>query len=401
MATSRYSKKEDDVFKKFYEVEGAEGLFKRMPYRSIDAIRKHAQSLHLTYKGMSNINVPKEFDVSFLLKENDKLRKSLDIESHRSGLLLKKIKEVFSKPEKKHLQSPQSRKSEGIQEVHIQRSDGHTGLEVSPSNTQLLGSYNVEIYIKRLQELQNKLYNFWNEDKNAQGLRKVVVSYLGDMVEGDGNIYPGQSYHCQMSVMEQVKQTAEAESQWIEFLASYMDEVEIFCVDGNHGKVGGKYSKSNPNDNWDSLFYYLLKMRIQHLKNVKIFISGSPSMLVQHGDFKFLYIHGDIIRGGSGIPFCGAERLAGKVSDLYNMVIDYVFSAHHHTPAQFGKVYMNGSMVGGSDLSINKMSVSGRPSQNMMYFHPKHGINRYSEIFLEERQRLEADGNGIFTGWNS
>ena len=81
-----------------------------------------------------------------------------------------------------------------------------------------------------------------------------------------------------------------------------------------------------------------------------------------------------------------------------NMLIDYELCAHHHQPANLAdKILMNGTVVGGSDLSINKMGVTNLASQKIFYFHPRYGINRESNINLSDEVVLRPDDNGIFT----
>jgi hypothetical protein len=74
---------------------------------------------------------------------------------------------------------------------------------------------------------------------------------------------------------------------------------------------------------------------------------------------------------------------------------------HFHQPASIGdsKVLLNGSLVGGSELSINRMGLTNLPSQKLFYFDKKHGINRETNLHLADPVQLEADENGIFTAW--
>ena len=63
------------------------------------------------------------------------------------------------------------------------------------------------------------------------------------------------------------------------------------------------------------------------------------------------------------------------------------------------EIILNGTLVGGSDLSINAMNVSSRPSQKIFYLDPDHGIHRMSDIYLSKKPTLSADKNGIYTAY--
>jgi hypothetical protein len=136
-------------------------------------------------------------------------------------------------------------------------------------------------------------------------------------------------------------------------------------------------------------------------KNISVYISDSPSMVIQEGNFISLLNHGDMAKSWNGIPYYGLDRQFRKLHELYNMVINYEFVGHHHTASNLAdRIIMNGCLPGGSELSINKMGVSSPPSQKIFYFHPEHGINRESNLYLADPVKLEPDKNNIFTKYS-
>ena len=124
-------------------------------------------------------------------------------------------------------------------------------------------------------------------------------------------------------------------------------------------------------------------------------------MVIDRGRFKCLLNHGDNVMAWNGIPYYGLDRKFRKGHELYNMVIDYEFVGHFHTASNLAdKVFINGCLPGGSELSINKMSLNSRPSQKIFYFHPEHGINRESNLYLADIPKLNPDQNGIYTAYS-
>ncbi len=169
------------------------------------------------------------------------------------------------------------------------------------------------------------------------------------------------------------------------------------CAIGNHGRPGAK-GENHYLTNFDYLLYRMLQMSLRSQENVKVFVSESPEMLVRNGDFNFHLSHGEKVMSYSGTPYYGLDRKYRKLANLYNMIVNYQLIGHFHSPAQLSEhILINGSLVGGDDLSINRMSQSTVPSQKIFYMHPKHGINRVSDLYLDTMPILTPDLDGIYT----
>lgn len=281
-------------------------------------------------------------------------------------------------------------------EFHALRSDAHVGELVDEKMVQGISTYSTNTYIERLDKWKEKVIDFRYQDKRSLGLNKLVLHYLGDQVTGE-QIFKGQPFYIDLSLTDQLFTALERETNVILALAKIFPEVEIFCVVGNHGRPGNK-GQHHQRTNFDYIFYRSLKAALKHQKNVKVYVSESPSMIVTHGEKIFLLNHGDTAKGWMGIPWYGLERQFRRLPGLYNMIIDYEFVAHHHQAANIAdKMIMNGSMIGGSDLSINKMGLTDIASQKIFYFHGKHGINRESNLRLSEKVKLIPDERGIYT----
>jgi len=181
-------------------------------------------------------------------------------------------------------------------------------------------------------------------------------------------------------------------------LAAEFNKVEIFAVQGNHGRPSEKGS-NHYLTNFDYILYRIMQLMLRPQTNVKMYVSESPEMVVRNGDFNFHLSHGEHVRSYSGTPYYGMDRKYRKLSGLYNMIIDYQLQGHFHSPAQLSEhIIVNGSMVGGDDLSINQLSVATLPSQKLFYFHQKHGINRMSDLFLDTKPSLKVDDlSGVYT----
>jgi hypothetical protein len=283
-------------------------------------------------------------------------------------------------------------------EFHIMRSDAQVGQYTDSAWVQGISRYDKDIYECRVQKLADKINLFKKQDGPSLGLNKAVVYKLGDQVEGEG-IFKGQSFALDLAGVEQLFHSAEVEYKFIMFLASIFCIVDIYCVPGNHGRPGRK-GDNHPKTNFDYVFYRILQMMLANQPNVHIYVSESPSMLIEQGKFRFLLNHGDNAKSWNGIPYYGLDRVARKVHDLYGMIINYNLCGHHHTPCNLAdRVIMNGCLPGGSDFSVNQLIAASRPSQKVFYFHPEYGINRESNLYLADKVQLEPDEKGIYTSY--
>ena len=285
-------------------------------------------------------------------------------------------------------------------EFHLMRSDAQVGQVTDDAWCQGLAKYNETLYEDRVMRLLEKIVVFKKQDEASLGLNKLVIYHLGDQVEGEG-IFRGQAFALDLAGVDQLFKSVEVEGKFLSTLAGVFEQVEVFCVPGNHGRPAGK-GDNHPKTNFDYIFYHILALSLRDQSNIKFYISNSPSLLVQNGRFLFLLNHGDAAKGWSGIPFYGLDRMSKRYDQLYGMVIDYNLCGHHHTPCNLAdKVIMNGCLPGGSDLSVNRLAAASRPSQKCFYFHPEYGINRESNLYLADPVHLTADSNGIFTSYDT
>lgn len=334
-----------------------------------------------------------------LIRQNKSLLKRIDKERDITQAFIDNCLAAIGKMAIKTVPAPKKETKTENLEAHAMRSDAHVGEYLDPNIVQNLSHYDVETYQKRIERWTTKMATFREQDKNSLGLNKLILHHLGDQVTGE-NIYKGQSFYIDLHLTDQLFTSIEVEASAILTLAKVFPAIEIFCVVGNHGRPG-RVGENHKRTNFDYLFYRGLKQALKPQKNVKVFISESPSMVVQHGNFIFLLNHGDSAKSWMGIPFYGLERMFRRLPGLYNMVVNYELVGHHHQPASIGdsKVLLNGSLVGGSELSINRMGLTNLPSQKLFYFDHTHGINRETNLHLADPVQLEADDAGIYTAW--
>jgi hypothetical protein len=335
-----------------------------------------------------------------VVAQNTRIAKALDKEKAKSAVIIDACVVALSKINKNFSVRPgRTVDATANLQLHALRSDAQVGERVNPDEVQGMSEYNFDIYVQRLRRWCNKLLLFKTQDEKNLGLNKLVLTYLGDQVEGE-SVYKGQAFYIDQILVDQLFKSVEEEAKTILDLAASFNQIEIFAVTGNHGRVGHK-GQHHAKTNWDYVFYKCLKKALEHQKNIKMYISESPAMIVQHGQRCFLYKHGDDIVSWMGLPFYGMDRNYHKIQTLYGMQVHHEVVGHFHQPSNIEDSFIiNGTMVGGSNLSINKMSLSSRPSQKIFYYDDIEGINRESNLYLADVKVIEQDEKGIYTAWS-
>jgi len=369
-------------------------------YSKVGSIRSLAKELNTTRKTVRKylrmFGLVEENDCKHLISELASLKKRLETEKQKSRIIAEIAEKIVRQKFKGFkVPIPKLDVAKTDLQMFILRGDSHIGLVVNPDFVQGISKYDFDEYKKRLNRLIAKIYSFWEEDRKFLSLRKAKILYLGDIIENECGVYPSQPFSIDLPVVEQIFEGIREEIRFVFSMARLFEEVEVFCVFGNHGRV---HKYSHPKSNWDYVFYKILKLSLEHQENVKVFISKGPSLIFKAGRFNIYMAHGNAVKSWSGIPFYGLERVVRRLSSLYDLPIHYAIFGHFHQPINVGDFYfVNGTMVGGTDLSINRLMLSNVPSQKIIYFDERHGFNRETNIYLEDPVKLKTDEHNIYT----
>ena len=83
--------------------------------------------------------------------------------------------------------------------------------------------------------------------------------------------------------------------------------------------------------------------------------------------------------------------LSGRI-----VAFDRACFGHFHTPIDQEHLHGNGCMKGGDEYAIGRLFVSGRPSQTMLYVHPKHGVVGTERIYLDKNKHKVVIDNDLW-----
>jgi hypothetical protein len=280
-------------------------------------------------------------------------------------------------------------------------SDVHIGAVVDPITTGGLSEYGFDVFLRRGERLRKGLLRIVELHRKVYPVNVLYVNFLGDIVEGEG-IYRGQPFAVDKALTEQVIEGARWLAAFLRDLAGVFAEVHVRCVSGNHGR-GYRRGDNHPRTNWDAFMYRMMQDYLGAQQNVECEVSDTSYLAYHvpgHEVFRHVLIHGDQARAWMGIPFYGMERAGARLQSMLGLSLDYVHAGHHHNDADWPsnqvEFLLNGSWVGGSDMSINRLMRTSRPSQNFFLLHPRRGVVVHYRIQLEDRIALVPDVRGVY-----
>lgn len=283
---------------------------------------------------------------------------------------------------KKSLTFKHGQQSLGGEEVIALVSDTHVGEKTKKHEIGGLGEFSISIWEKRLKVWQEGLVSYIEHRLKKNNVGKVHLAFLGDNIDGD-DIYPGHGFHIEADVFKQIFIASDGFSNTISEIANYFPKIhfEFEQLGGNHGRDGGKKGFKPYRVNWDLLLGHFISHKLSGHKNVTTNIPESWFSLKQIYGWSFLFLHGDNVKGETGIFDAQKDYMV-----MLNRIIHYIAIGHQHSEKHFSQGYLkqfvNGDWVGGNSYSkiITKAS---RPMQLLMTIDKDYGCNNLHSIYFD------------------
>ena len=342
-----------------------------------------------------------------LLRENQTLKDSLIKSKIINDLIVDTVNTSLSKLPPPKIQPPKRTKNKKFNEevALLEFSDWHPGERTLLKDTSGINTFDFPLFTKRAEILTNSTIECTDIIRSRVPINKLVINMMGDLVTGE-NLFIGQSRSIDKILVDQVFDGAAVYAEKVLIpLAQVFPKIDVYCVWGNHGRIGKK-GEYHQRTNWDYVLYRYLSERLKNIKNITFHISESNALLYripEIPEYTHLVVHGDQIKSAA-TPFYGLEKLSVKYVQLFNVPIHYTHCGHFHRPAQIdmphGELIMNGSAVGADDFTVNFMQTGNHPKQLLMGFNRKHGKTWSFELKLGSLKEMAPDARGIFTPVN-
>lgn len=377
--------------------------------RSAEALYQKAEELNLGnivdydayLSGMANVNVLRA-EVSRLENENQDYRIYWKRFEDACAVAAAKLPPVKIKRPKF-----EERKAAKGYVVVLECSDWQPA-EYKTGDISGIGNYTPAIMEKRVDALIEKVLLMREYHKKLWPAQKICIDLLGDFVEG-WDIYPGQAAYVKQNALDQTLFVADLLTRMLATFAEYYPQVWVNAVIGNHGRISKGHHKL---DNFDYIAYRLLLERFHPYfadkparPGVDLRISTGMRMLYQLPEIPWAVHgiwHGDDLKTNLSVPYYAMDRTTARMVQLFETPIHFPRTAHHHREAEaalpnYGRWFINGSLVGPTPYSVDKLATATAPSQIMLIMHKDVGVVSHETLYVEKRIELKPDERGVLT----
>ena len=259
-------------------------------------------------------------------------------------------------------------------------------------------TYNTEIAEGRMLEYARKVASCCAVHNKERGIKELHVYLGGDMVEGDGTIFPKQQFSIDSSVLEQaVINGPRIFSAVLLYWTSYFSKIVVKCVRGNHGRSGKKHDDGHPYTNWDTALYLCTKQMTEMCMaqnevdsdacEIEWDIAPSWYVVDEVLGHRNLIIHGDVgIKGSLGFPWYGTQKRMAGWLDAVPEKWDHLYLGHFHQYVSYDwnnhMVFAGGTPESGNEFARAELAATGRPKQRLQLWTARNGPIVDLPIFL-------------------
>lgn len=280
--------------------------------------------------------------------------------------------------------------------------------------------YDPVIGAQRLHRYAQRVVEITEVKRSGSKIEDLRLYLGGDMVEGEVGNYPSQPYDVTSSVIRQaMREGPDIFEGMVYYLLRYFTKIHIVGVPGNHGRGASLKATRNLETNWDRVFYWVLRDRIigSDVKAESRCTCGSKKkyknccgkemrrrvtfdipegnnfwVLDRVWGWGNLIVHGDQIRGWSGIPYYGVSKKIAGWADCMPQDWDNLLFGHFHTFASgtqnYRRWFCNGTTESSNNYALEQLAAAGEPCQRLLFMTEKNGVISDHQIFLEDSERL-------------
>lgn len=289
--------------------------------------------------------------------------------------VLREVTDILS-PQTPYIFIKPSRNKRVIVPLH---SDGQVGEMIKLQDSGGFNQYNFEIYKQRQQIYLNEILN----DANELGIDEAFVPFLGDAVEGNGNIYKSQKFYLESHFAKQIFDVSKSNALFLQGLkAGGIKTINTMAVAGNHGRDG---QDNHAQANFDVLAYDRTQLLLNEEKGINFQYSDTFMEVINVLGYHFLAIHGD------GMNKQTIENAFYKYSYMYaskGIQLYGLLCGHYHVPMTIdvmstaGSIIINGNIVGSNHLAVHKLQSDSKPSQTYIVVEEGKGITYQRKVVL-------------------
>ncbi len=252
-------------------------------------------------------------------------------------------------------------------------------------------TYDSEVMRRRVMKFCDKAVKITKIQRRAFPVKRCVVLFGGDMVEGLFN-YPTQPYEIDATLFEQYVRVSRLIVDVVRHALANYEQVQVVAEWGNHGRIGSHRSAVPRADNVDRMCYELARQLLAGETRLSWPDCPEDIQHVEIGNYRALLIHGDEVgRNGFASPMTIVQHVNRWKSGAHNWDFRDVYIGHYHTHACWpmangdGSVFQTGSAESDNRYAGVMLAASAKPTQRLHFIDPERGrvVSEY-KVWLEE-----------------
>jgi hypothetical protein len=285
--------------------------------------------------------------------------------------------------------APKAKASRVVEAALMQWTDWHYGEVVKSERVRGFNAYDQDTATKRVRSVVRNARGILSRLRTGgHEFPRAVLAVNGDLVTG--SIHDLEKHSNGKTIVESVVECGNLLAEAVRDVAADFDRVDVFCTVGNHGRMpdAKRMEQKSPLRNWDALVYYFAQVALRDVPNVTVTIPDAYAIGYEILGWRFLQQHGHEVKSWGGIPWYGIERYVSRITALEAQRDAsphvYLFG-HFHTitslPHSAGEMFVNGSLIGGTEYSVNALGKSDKPAQWLLGVHQEHGISHRWPVY--------------------
>ena len=238
-------------------------------------------------------------------------------------------------------------------------SDWHIGVEINtPSNV-----FNIEVAKERVDKLIKETIKHCKNNN----VTKLHVVLAGDLVQGI--IHVNSRLRQNENIINQVLIASELVTDLIASLSQSIRRIEVYNVNGNHGRVNANINESLDEENFESLVYEIVKLKLDIIKERERI---AYNVHFNENEFKDISLI-DVMNKKVAVSHGHKDRKQNTALDKLNHLLDEyrvneLITGHFHNVRLGDGVTVNGALSGSDDFAQSKR-FNNNPSQILkIYF---------------------------------
>ena len=238
-------------------------------------------------------------------------------------------------------------------------SDWHIGVEINtPSNV-----FNIEVAKERVDKLIKETIKHCKNNN----VTKLHIALAGDLVQGI--IHVNSRLRQNENIINQVLIASELVTDLIASLSQSIRRIEVYNVNGNHGRVNANIKESLDEENFESLVYEIVKLKLDIIKERERIAYNVHFNENEFNDISLINVMNKKVAVSHGHK----DRKQNTALDKLNHLLDEyrvneLITGHFHNVRLGDGVTVNGALSGSDDFAQSKR-FNNNPSQILkIYF---------------------------------